>query len=861
MTTPAPTEGPSQILPIHLKAPANDGLHVQSALVFVRLITLDDAIKASKLQRIPALSEPFPISTTLNEFHESLLLHYGNPPGLRMWLKDCPIHGRGNLVTMEELGLAGTPQQPLDVFVHVINQKRAGLSASAVLGRVAGHPRDQWGLDATQRGVSTFSTCLDILFDDIDNGNIELETVLDVLLEMTHFPPAIVAFRKLYETSGGLQSGRASLDAFLLLAELFSAVCASMVPEWICSSAESKLEGCRAVFAWLRTVCINAKVLDAPKHTHKIQIFASPVGDFVGMANMATFNPPEMVELHHGTMRAAGSARTHLAVSLETLVPGLGRRLLLAGQVSEPAGVWEYFFQLGGKEWTEFLSSHALHRPGPADYDNLMLEANRCPTFRMVGPTQLGSCLSAQLPVITLSPKGFVSKYDQRDYECSEREFYTWNPVEGEVALRNVNPGEFLSRALQPVIRERQKAGSWEVDAWAEWTEQANHGDPDEAIVICVDVSGSMGSMMKNGWNPTRDSRGETATRLAEVKEFFNNFSTRLSGYGLNTSVGLVTFASRSNVVVAQPLTALQLDFRDRLANANASGSTAIFNAIDTAKGMLVAQKLASPRTKCRIVLFTDGEDNQSSVAPATLCCELYDEGIVLDAIVIGTDSTRSLFKLARSTGGYAFRPRDQQVFFQIFLLETFIDIRTRPDAQTADIRHEDGWDAFEPKPADMEDQYSFPPCRPHPNQNDYFISLNDAQRFWRRKELRSVASEGAAAAADSMSSTASTLNGSTATTSTMGTRVLLSEVKAMVEHPNPNLSVFVSERNVGFWKIVMKGPEDSPYQRGTWLLYCDLGLNFPREPPAVRFITPILHPNISKVRASVQGGESWRAC
>ena len=862
-TTPAPADGPSQTPSIHPEASASAVPHY-AGQIFFRPITVGDAIKNSSLSQIPTTNESIPSSATLNDLYQRLLAYYGHPAGLKLWLKDCPLSCSFNFVTLEDLKLAGTPQQPLDVFVQVVSEKRIALPEPAVFERAEEHPRDLWGLNATKRGISTFSTCLDILFKDIDRGNVQLDTAVDVLLEITHFPPALVALRRLSETPGGLQSGRADLDSFLLLSEVFISVCTSMVPDWICSSAESKLEGCRAVFAWLRTVCTGAKDVVAPRHVHRMQILAPTVRNIEGVETMAAgiFDALEVVELHAETMLAAGSARTHLAVSLESVVPGLGPRFLLAGKISEPVGRWEYYTQLGGKEWDEFLSSHAMILPSPTDYDNLLTEANRCPAFKMVGPTQLGLCFSAQLPVITLSAKGFVSKYDQRDYGCGEREFFLWNPVEGQVMLKNVNAGEFLSRALQPIILERQKAGSWEVDAWAEWTEQASHGDPDEAIVICVDVSGSMGFEMGHGWNPTRDGRGERASRLDEVKEFFNNFSTRLSAYGLNTNVGLVTFSSKNYVKVVQPLTALQLDFRDRLASATTWSQTAIFNAVDAAKEMLVAQKAVSPRTKCRIVLFTDGDDNNSTVAPADLCRSLHGDGIVLDAIVIGTESTRSLFKLARSTGGYAFHPRNQHVFFQIFLLETFLDIRTRPDVETVDVDAAGGWAAFQPKLADMQDQYSFPPCRPHPNQSDYFISLADAQRFWRRKALPgaaaddavSVAASEVAASETTATSTASTLHGSSVTASSVGTRLLLSEVKAMVENHNPNLSVFVSERNIGFWKVVMKGPENSPYQKGTWLLYCDLGVNFPREPPAVRFITPILHPNISKVRRAPSG-------
>ena len=53
----------------------------------------------------------------------------------------------------------------------------------------------------------------------------------------------------------------------------------------------------------------------------------------------------------------------------------------------------------------------------------------------------------------------------------------------------------------------------------------------------------------------------------------------------------------------------------------------------------------------------------------------------------------------------------------------------------------------------------------------------------------------------------------------------------------------------MGFWKVVMEGPPASPYAEGVFMLYLEIGEDFPFKPPSVRFITPILHPNITKVR------------
>jgi hypothetical protein len=570
-----------------------DKTMVDANLVFVRWVTIDNAIKTAKLQRIPTDPRGFDKSITLDAFyqaaHQRLSAAGGlHPSGvtLKLWLKECPLSAKDNLNTLDEVRLEGTMQEPLDVFVQLVLPTHETFSLSQLLRST--YPRDIWGLDASQRGVTTFATCLHVLFKDIARGHISVETILDVLLELVRFPPVLLAFEELRST--GMNDYSTDFSSFQLLAEVFSAICSTMVPDWVCLTSESKLEGCRAVFAWIRGLCVDAKQLSPPKHVHKIQIFEPLTKTNGVMRTTAIYGDPEIVELTRVAKMATstsptGTTASALAASLETPVPGLARRYVLAGNIRASQGYRCSMFVQPPRGWADFASAPTLHRPGAADYDNLLSNANKDPVFRMIGPMKLGSCLSAQLPVITLSAQGFVSAYDQQDYECSEREFYLWNLVERRVVLKNVNPGEFLSRGLEPIIRERKKAGCWEVDAWAEWTEQASHGDPDECIVVCVDVSGSMTSRMPHGWNPTRDSRGETASRLEEVKDFFSQFSTRLSSYGLATNVGLVTFSSRQNVVTAQPLTALQLDFRDGLTNAKAYGSTAIFNAIDTAKG------------------------------------------------------------------------------------------------------------------------------------------------------------------------------------------------------------------------------------------------------------------------------------
>lgn len=813
--------------------------------VYIRWITTQGVIDVSRLDTLPVDPVPLDANTSLSEVQDIAVqrLCHGQPTlsttsatRVKLWLKECPLATKDNLATLADLGLSGTAREPLDIFVQLLGvQERKSLSQVSETMT----PQAAWGFNTTLRGISTFVTSLSILLEEIEKGEVEVETVLDALLEVTHFPPAVLAFQAVYDKGLGYGSN-ADVGSVLLLADLFNSVCKSMVPDWICGSNESKLEGSRQILSWFYTLCVGSKQLAAPQCVYQIQVFRPPTGDVADPTSGAIFSHTEVIQLSTSVSEQTTTAasETTIVVSIEGPGGRIARRLAFAHNCKSPAQHrWEYYFHRT-EEWSDFIGRPALHRPGPADFDNLLTDANVYLTFKMIDPMQLGACLSTELPVITLSGKGYVSLYDQEDIACGEREFYMHNVVEGKVKMDKTDPGQSISQQLESVILKRKKQGSWEVDAWSEWLETANHGEPDESIVICIDTSSSMNMKMHDDWNTRQDGLGQTESRLHEVKEFFHQFSTRLSSYSLSTNVGLVTFSGVGKVNVVQPLTMLQLDFRDKLAAVNASGSTAIFNALSLANAMLTTQKASFPKTKCRIILLTDGEDNNSNVFASHIANTLHDNDIVLDSIVIGSDKTVELFKISRSTGGYAFHPQTQQIFFQIFLLETFIDIRTRPDIKKFPTGSQ--WIAFQPKEADMRDAFSFPPCRPHPNQEDYFISLGNAHKFLRRKTAKS-------GGYSSVASTTSTLR-SSRTFTTGGPRILLSEVKAMIDNAHPRMDVYVSQSNIGFWKVIMEGPEGSPYETGTFLLYVDIGNDFPRTPPAVRFITHILHPNISKV-------------
>jgi ubiquitin-protein ligase len=62
------------------------------------------------------------------------------------------------------------------------------------------------------------------------------------------------------------------------------------------------------------------------------------------------------------------------------------------------------------------------------------------------------------------------------------------------------------------------------------------------------------------------------------------------------------------------------------------------------------------------------------------------------------------------------------------------------------------------------------------------------------------------------------------------------------------NIDVYINEADMTYWKVVMPGPVGSPYEKGTFVLSVQMTDSFPNIPPVVRFLTPILHPNVTKV-------------
>uniref|UniRef100_A0A674B5Q6 Uncharacterized LOC115203499 n=1 Tax=Salmo trutta TaxID=8032 RepID=A0A674B5Q6_SALTR len=62
----------------------------------------------------------------------------------------------------------------------------------------------------------------------------------------------------------------------------------------------------------------------------------------------------------------------------------------------------------------------------------------------------------------------------------------------------------------------------------------------------------------------------------------------------------------------------------------------------------------------------------------------------------------------------------------------------------------------------------------------------------------------------------------------------LLEELKSLHCDPHPFCTVLPSESDFTFWKILMQGPPETPYEDGVFELYCQFGADYPVKPPLV---------------------------
>ncbi|CAK9290970.1 unnamed protein product [Gordionus sp. m RMFG-2023] len=76
----------------------------------------------------------------------------------------------------------------------------------------------------------------------------------------------------------------------------------------------------------------------------------------------------------------------------------------------------------------------------------------------------------------------------------------------------------------------------------------------------------------------------------------------------------------------------------------------------------------------------------------------------------------------------------------------------------------------------------------------------------------------------------------------------IIKETQRLLAEPVPGITAIPDDENARYFKVIIAGPEDSPFERGTFKLELFLPEEYPMSAPKVRFMTKIYHPNIDKL-------------
>ncbi|KAI3500788.1 hypothetical protein L1887_36613 [Cichorium endivia] len=80
---------------------------------------------------------------------------------------------------------------------------------------------------------------------------------------------------------------------------------------------------------------------------------------------------------------------------------------------------------------------------------------------------------------------------------------------------------------------------------------------------------------------------------------------------------------------------------------------------------------------------------------------------------------------------------------------------------------------------------------------------------------------------------------------STPARKRLMRDFKRLQNDPPAGISGAPVDNNIMLWNAVIFGPDDTPWDGGTFKLTLQFSEDYPNKPPTVRFISRMFHPNI----------------
>jgi len=215
----------------------------------------------------------------------------------------------------------------------------------------------------------------------------------------------------------------------------------------------------------------------------------------------------------------------------------------------------------------------------------------------------------------------------------------------------------------------------------------------------------------------------------------------------------------------------------------------------------------------------------------------------------------QNLHAIAKSTGGYAFQPKSLADALRLNELEVLLAIAERPPRPKLPfVSSQLALQQFERYPMDECTDDRVPDRRQMPLMGLPVHELTEVLGDTSETERAcvppdaNIISEGAEISPSDVTIAVMKDASTVPSGPNLGKaqqRRALAELRQFLATPHPAIEVFPSD-DMSFWKLLLEGPEGTPYQGGLWLLYCNLPSDYPECPPQIRFVTPMRHCNVN---------------
>lgn len=339
-----------------------------------------------------------------------------------------------------------------------------------------------------------------------------------------------------------------------------------------------------------------------------------------------------------------------------------------------------------------------------------------------------------------------------------------------------------------------------------------------QLVFILCDISGSMGSRTSiKGFN-----------RLEVAQAYFILFSDKLQAIAKSIKIGLIVFDHE--IIVQKDLRDYAADFQNSLDGVKARGGTAIYKAIFKAISLLAGAKKGYPNAQLRIILLTDGGDNNGGVTPYNLLKLLSQHNILLDSFFVADDFDAQAVALTRLAGGCPYYFKDPYQTAKEFQRDELIDLSRR--------------------------KYEIPKVAPSENilkQNagKFNDLLNEGLEVKQLPTLSAIGKFNTPRKILVEESNKSLKPIPQPSPSVPKKDLplparLLKELHLIHNQKLDYLAVFPNVENFNIWKVFLLGPDGSPYSKRWFYLSASFSQFYPNQCPSISFVLPPYHMNIS---------------